>query len=153
VNSALSLQAFTPHRPTLGITEIAGDLGLTRSTTRRYVATLASLGYLQQDPATRKYRRGARVLDLGFAVLGSLELREIAAPHLRRLTDTTGHTSNLAMRDDIDRDPHRPGPRQAGPLPPPGVQPARRLPAACLLQRDRQGAAGVPAARRAGPAA
>ena len=29
-------------------------------------------------------------------------LREIAAPHLRRLTDTTGHTSNLAIRDDTD---------------------------------------------------
>jgi len=96
------LHTFTPHRPTLGITEIARDLGLTRSTTHRYVATLAGLGYLQQDPATRKYRLGARVLDLGFAVLGSLELREIAAPHLRRLTDTTGHTSNLAIRDDTD---------------------------------------------------
>jgi IclR family pca regulon transcriptional regulator len=96
------LHAFTPHRPTLGITEIARDLNLTRSTTHRYVATLAGLGYLQQDPATRKYRLGARVLDLGFAVLGSLELREIAAPHLRRLTDTTGHTSNLAIRDDTD---------------------------------------------------
>ncbi|HUN35523.1 MAG TPA: IclR family transcriptional regulator [Trebonia sp.] len=96
------LHAFTPHRPALGITEIARDLGLTRSTTHRYVATLAALGYLQQDPATRKYRLGPRVLDLGFAVLGSLELREIAAPHLRRLTDTTGHTSNLAIRDDTD---------------------------------------------------
>jgi IclR family transcriptional regulator, pca regulon regulatory protein len=35
-------------------------------------------------------------------VLGSLELREIAAPYLRRLTDATGHTSNLAIRDDTD---------------------------------------------------
>ena len=36
-------------------------------------------------------------------MLGSLELREIAAPHLRRLTDATGHTSNLAIRDDTDQ--------------------------------------------------
>jgi IclR family transcriptional regulator, pca regulon regulatory protein len=47
-------------------------------------------------------------------VLGSLELREIAEPHLRRLTDATGHTSNLAIRDDtdvilIDRVRGRPG--------------------------------------------
>jgi IclR family transcriptional regulator, pca regulon regulatory protein len=47
-------------------------------------------------------------------MLGSLELREVAAPHLRRLTDTTGHTSNLAIRDDtdvilIDRVRGRPG--------------------------------------------
>ena len=96
------LGAFTPDRPVLGISELARMFSLTRSTTHRYVATLATLGYLQQDEPTRKYRLGPRVLDLGFSVLGSLELREIAAPHLRRLTDITGHTSNLAIRDDTD---------------------------------------------------
>jgi IclR family transcriptional regulator, pca regulon regulatory protein len=108
------LSAFTPDRPALGISELARMLALTRSTTHRYVATLATLGYLSQDDPTRKYRLGPRVLDLGFSMLGSLELREIAAPHLRRLTDTTGHTSNLAIRDDtdvilIDRVRGRPG--------------------------------------------
>ncbi|MBV9384201.1 MAG: IclR family transcriptional regulator [Streptosporangiaceae bacterium] len=96
------LSAFTPDRPALGISELARQLALTRSTTHRYAATLARLGYLQQDDPTRKYRLGPRVLDLGFSMLGSLDLREIAAPHLRRLTDTTGHTSNLAIRDDTD---------------------------------------------------
>jgi IclR family transcriptional regulator, pca regulon regulatory protein len=108
------LCVFTPDRPALGISELARELALTRSTTHRYVATLASLGFLDQDASTRKYRLGPRVLDLGFSVLGSLELREIAAPYLRRLTDATGHTSNLAIRDDtdvilIDRVRGRPG--------------------------------------------
>jgi len=96
------LGTFTPDRPALGISELAQRLGLTRSTTHRYVATLARLGYLHQDEATRKYRLGIRVLDLGFTVLSSLELREIAAPHLQRLASITGHTSNLAIRDDTD---------------------------------------------------
>jgi IclR family transcriptional regulator, pca regulon regulatory protein len=96
------LCAFTPQRPTLGINELARELGLTRSTTHRYVSTLASLGFLEQDDGTRKYRLGPRVLDLGFSTLGSMDLREIAAPHLRRLTDATGYTSNLAIRDDTD---------------------------------------------------
>ena len=108
------LGSFTPDRPALGISELAQRLGLTRSTTHRYVATLARLGFLDQDELTRKYRLGIRVLDLGFTVLGSLELREIAAPHLQRLTAATGHTSNLAIRDDtdvilIDRIRGRPG--------------------------------------------
>ena len=96
------LSSFTAERPELGISDLARMLSLTRSTTHRYVATLAALGYLHQDDASRKYRLGPRVLDLGFAVLGSLELREIAAPHLRRLAETTGHTANLAIRDDTD---------------------------------------------------
>jgi len=108
------LAAFTPDRQALGISELAQRLNLTRSTTHRYVATLAKLGYLDQDEATRKYRLAIRVLDLGFSVLGALGLREIAAPHLQRLTATTGHTSNLAIRDDtdvilIDRVRGRPG--------------------------------------------
>jgi len=108
------LSAFTPDRPALGISELARRLSLTRSTTHRYVATLATLGYLQQDEPTRKYRLGSRVLDLGFSMLGSLDIREIAAPYLRRLTDATGHTSNLAIRDGtdvilIDRVRGRPG--------------------------------------------
>jgi IclR family pca regulon transcriptional regulator len=108
------LGAFTPDRPALGISELAQRLNLTRSTTHRYVATLAKLGYLDQDEGTRKYRLAIRVLDLGFSVLGALGLREIAAPHLQRLTAATGHTSNLAIRDDtdvilIDRVRGRPG--------------------------------------------
>ncbi|HEY1819526.1 MAG TPA: helix-turn-helix domain-containing protein [Trebonia sp.] len=138
---------FTPDRPALGISELAQRLGLTRSTTHRYVATLARLGYLSQDESTRKYRLGIRVLDLGFTVLGSLELREIAAPHLQRLT---GHTANLAIRDDtdvilIDRIRGRPGRYH-----PPRVHAARRLPDTVLLQRDGQGAARLPATARPG---
>jgi IclR family transcriptional regulator, pca regulon regulatory protein len=96
------LRAFTPDRPALGISELARELALTRSTTHRYVATLAALGFLEQDDSSRKYRLGPSVLDLGFSTLGSMELSEIAAPHLRRLTEATGHTSNLGIRDDTD---------------------------------------------------
>ncbi len=93
---------FTPDRPILGISEVARTLGLSDSTTHRYVATLTALGFLEQDTATRKYRLGLHVLDLGFSVLGSLDLRAIAAPYVRKLTDATGHTSNLAIRDGTD---------------------------------------------------
>jgi nicotinate dehydrogenase subunit A len=61
------LTAFTPDRPAFGISELASDLALTRSTTHRYVTTLAMLGFLEQDTGTRKYRLGLRVLDLGFS--------------------------------------------------------------------------------------
>src|SRR6201986_3456657 len=86
------LSSFTPERPELGISELARRLALTRSTTHRYVATLASLGYLHQDEDTRRYRLGPRVLDLGFAVFGSLELRAIGAPPLRGLPENTRPT-------------------------------------------------------------
>jgi IclR family transcriptional regulator, pca regulon regulatory protein len=96
------LSAFRSGQPVLGVSELGRDVGLSRSTTHRYVATLAALGYLQQDPATKKYRLGPRVLDLGFSALDSMELREIASPHLRELSDGTGFTVNMAILDDLD---------------------------------------------------
>jgi IclR family pca regulon transcriptional regulator len=96
------LSAFKSGRPLLGVSELGREIELTRSTTHRYVATLAKLGYLQQDPATKKYRLGPRVLDLGFSAIHSMELREFAAPHLRSLSDETGYTVNMAILDGTD---------------------------------------------------
>lgn len=96
------LSAFKPAQPLLGISDLARLLDLNRSTTHRYVATLATLDYLQQDGATRKYRLGPRVVDLGLSALNSMELRELSVPHLRKLSDETGHTVNMAIRDGAD---------------------------------------------------
>jgi IclR family pca regulon transcriptional regulator len=93
------LSAFQTGRSLLGVSELARELGLGRSTTHRYVATLARLGYLQQDEPTRRYRLGLRVLDLGFSALNSMELRDVAAQHLQELSDETGRTVNMAILD------------------------------------------------------
>src|SRR5579885_3058413 len=91
--------AIRSGRPLVGVSELAREVGLSRSTAHRYIATLAELGYLDQDAATRKYRLGPRVLDLGFSAINSMDLREVAAPHLQALSDETGHTVNMAVLD------------------------------------------------------
>jgi IclR family transcriptional regulator, pca regulon regulatory protein len=96
------LSAFRSGRPLLGVSELGREIGLGRSTAHRYVATLTRLGYLRQDAATRKYRLGPRVLDLGFSAIHSMELREISAPHLQQLSDDTGFTVNMAILDGTD---------------------------------------------------
>ena len=42
------------------------------------------------------------MLDLGFSAINSMELRQIAAPDLQDLSDTTGHTVNMAVLDGAD---------------------------------------------------
>jgi IclR family pca regulon transcriptional regulator len=96
------LSTFTSTRPLIGVSEIAREVGLSRSSAHRYIATLASLGYLEQDRPTRKYRLGPRVLDLGFSAINSMELRELALPYLQELSDATGHTVNMAVLDETD---------------------------------------------------
>ncbi len=96
------LASFTSSRPLAGTSELARRLGLSRSTTHRYLSTLQRLDYLHQDAETRKYRLGPRVLDLGFSAINSMDVRELSAPYLRQLCDDTGYTVNLAILDGAD---------------------------------------------------
>ncbi len=96
------LSAFGSDRSTIGVSELSRELGLSRSTTHRYIATLTALGYLQQDATTKRYRLGPRVLDLGFAAINSMDIREISVPHLQALSDSTGFTANMAILDGAD---------------------------------------------------
>jgi IclR family pca regulon transcriptional regulator len=95
------LGCFTPKRPVLGIADIADDLGMSRSTTHRYVITLMALGYLEQG-ASRKYRLGLRVTDLGMSALNSTGLREHAHPYLEELGQRTSYTTSLGVLDATD---------------------------------------------------
>jgi IclR family pca regulon transcriptional regulator len=95
------LGCFTPKRPSLGIVEIARELGLHPSTTHRYVSTLVALGYLEKD-ASRKYRLRLRVTDLGMSALNSTGLREHAHPYLEELRQRTSYTTDLGVLDGSD---------------------------------------------------
>src|SRR6201992_3849810 len=95
------LGCFTPSRPVLGIADIADELGMSRSTTHRYVITLVALGYLEQG-ASRKYRLGLRVTDLGMSALNSTGLREHARPYLEELRQRTTYTASLGVLDGAE---------------------------------------------------
>jgi IclR family pca regulon transcriptional regulator len=95
------LGCFSAARPVLGIADIADELGMSRSTTHRYVITLVALGYLEQE-ASRKYRLGLRVTDLGMAALNATGLREHAHPYLQELRQRTSYTASLAVLDGPD---------------------------------------------------
>ncbi|AHD01940.1 IclR family transcriptional regulator [Leisingera methylohalidivorans] len=93
------LQAFTPERPELSLSEIAGILGISRSAAFRPVYTLASLGFLLQDRNSQRYSLGPAVLRLGYGYLATRELVEIALPVLETLRDQSGWSAHLGVRD------------------------------------------------------
>lgn len=96
------LTEFAENGPVLGIAELSRAVELNRSTTHRYVATLTTLGFLQQDPDTRKYSLGPRVVDLGFAAISSMEITGVAAGYLQVLSDETGCAASMAVLDGAD---------------------------------------------------
>src|SRR5262245_1742416 len=86
----------------LGTNEIARRAGLNASTTSRLLATLAGGRLVEHVGASGGYRLGPRLLQLGNAVLGRLDLREAARPHLRALAEAIGETATLSAPGDPD---------------------------------------------------
>src|SRR5690606_4740884 len=74
------LQAFTPERSEMTLSEIGEALGMTRSAAFRSVYTLAQLGYLLHDQRAGRYALGPAVLRLGYGYLATRELIEVALP-------------------------------------------------------------------------
>jgi IclR family transcriptional regulator, pca regulon regulatory protein len=126
------LECFTPETPVLGIADIAGRLGMSRSTTHRYVTTLLALEYLRQG-AKRKYRLGLRVTDLGMAALNETSLREQAHADLTELAHRAGYATSIAVLegDEIVYVDRVQGFRRRQAVPGPDARPGARLPAYC----------------------
>ena len=96
------LEAFSRKSPSLSMTEIAEQAGLSKSTAFRVAHTLEDLGYLERDPESKRYRPGLKVLRLGFSALNSLEMGQVAQPYLKALSSQCGWTSNMTVRDEGD---------------------------------------------------
>ena len=66
----------------LKLTEISGYLGLHPSSVHHMVATLLPHDYITQDPDTKKYSLGFRLLEISRNILDNLDIRHIAQRHL-----------------------------------------------------------------------
>jgi IclR family pca regulon transcriptional regulator len=92
---------FRPEDPVQGIADIADGLGMSRSTTHRYVITLVALGFMKRA-GSRKYRLGLPATNLGMSALSSTGLRVHARPYLEELRQRTTFTTSIAVLDGTD---------------------------------------------------
>lgn len=87
-----------PHR--FGVTELTNGVGLTKNHTFRILQTLMLSGFVVQDPATKSYRLGPRLVDLASVAVHGSNLVPTAAPVLDALAHQTKETVNLITRLD-----------------------------------------------------
>lgn len=92
--------AFDREHPELTLSEVAATTGVTRATARRFLLTLARLGYVRSDG--RLFSLTPRVLELGYAYLSSLSLPEVAEPHLEALVAEVNESSSVSVLDGSD---------------------------------------------------
>lgn len=87
----------------LGVTEIANELQLSKAVVHRVLTTLVAKGFVETDEASRRYRLGPMALALGTAYLEHLDVRALALPHLRHLSSRTGETATVSLRYGWER--------------------------------------------------
>ena len=80
----------------LSLSELGTRSGLPMPTIHRLMRSLVSQGYVRQEPS-RRYAIGPRMIRLGESA--SRMLGSWATPHLARLVDQFGETTNMAMLD------------------------------------------------------
>lgn len=81
--------------------EIAKTTGLAPSTVSRLTHTLTMLGYTRQSEGIRAYELTPKNLSLGYPILANMTLIDRARPHLKQLSETTGESATLAIRDGL----------------------------------------------------
>ncbi|MFC4001368.1 IclR family transcriptional regulator C-terminal domain-containing protein [Prauserella oleivorans] len=94
------IKAFDAGAPRLTLSEVAKITGLTRAAARRFLLTLADLGYVRTDG--KYFSLTAKVLELGYAFLSGLSLPEVAQPHLERLSAEVHESSSVSVLEGTD---------------------------------------------------
>jgi IclR family pca regulon transcriptional regulator len=92
------LQAFSPERPALKLTELARITGLNATAVQRFTDTLLQLGFLHRS-RQREFMLGPKVLKLSLAFLNGSQLKKLAEIHIAEFCETHRYTANLAVLD------------------------------------------------------
>ena len=100
VDRALSILEVLARLGEAGITEVALELGVHKSTAFRLVATLEAHRLVEQAGERGRYRLGVGVLRLAGATTARLDLVQEARPICKQLAAGTGETVNIAVLAD-----------------------------------------------------
>jgi IclR family acetate operon transcriptional repressor len=98
VTKAFGMVEILAGSPDGGATlaDLSTQLGMPKSTTHRYLATLVSLGLAERDGADH-FRLGTRIIELAGSYLAKSDLRSESRAFLDDLASGTGETVHLAV--------------------------------------------------------
>ncbi|MER6630522.1 IclR family transcriptional regulator [Streptomyces sp. NPDC000987] len=102
VGAALDVLECFALEEELGVSDVARRLGVAKSTAHRLLSALCARGLTEKDPATRQYRLGMHLVELGQIAHSRLELRKAAFPMLEELREVSGCTVHLSIPDGVD---------------------------------------------------
>jgi len=118
-SSILDILGQSPNG--ISIRELSSKIKLPKGTIHRLLSSLSYFGYVRQDPKTRNYLLGFKLVELGNLLLNQLDLRKEAEPFLKDLAERTKETVHMVLLDrnevvyidKVETDQHTSGLRMA----------------------------------------
>jgi len=96
------LEAFDDGWQAMGLSDLTRVTGLPLATVQRLTHTLATIGYLEKDGDSRRYRLTPRALGLTYRFLRSTPLYDAAIPIVVAFRDEWQETVNVSLLDGPD---------------------------------------------------
>ena len=96
------LDCFASALRPLGNGDVAAATGIPKASVARLIGTLQTLGHLRPAAERERYELAPGVMRLAEAFLAGLDLRAVVRPHLQALSEATGCSAFLGVRDGAE---------------------------------------------------
>ena len=93
------LNKLSEYPDGIQITRLSEQIGLTKGTLHRLLATLSNMNYVTKDEETDKYKLGLQVLFLSRNLLNNTDVVTVSKPFLEKLSQEVNETVHLCTED------------------------------------------------------
>ncbi|MEU0209557.1 IclR family transcriptional regulator [Streptomyces canus] len=97
VDRAVSVLEILAQRGEAGVSEVAAEIDVHKSTAFRLLGALEARGLVEQTAERGKYRLGFGIVRLAGAVTGRFDITQQGRPVCERLSEEIGETVNIAV--------------------------------------------------------
>ncbi|MFD9729284.1 IclR family transcriptional regulator [Streptomyces sp. NPDC059072] len=97
VDRAISVLEILAKRGEAGVSEVAAEIDVHKSTAFRLLGALETRGLVEQSGERGKYRLGFGIVRLAGAVTGRIDITQQGRPVCERLAEEIGETVNIAV--------------------------------------------------------
>lgn len=97
------LQLIAVTGQPMGLTEIAAEVEMDKTTASRMLNSLLARDFVVRDPRSKEYRVGPGFLGAASAVVSRAEIIRTIQPFMEKLSRETGELVNLIVRTNMER--------------------------------------------------
>ncbi len=97
--AAQILEVLSRFSQGLSLGDLSEKVNLSKGTVHRLLSSLSYLDFIRQDPLSKQYLLGFKLVELGNSLLNQIDFRIEARPFLVELAESSGETVHMVILD------------------------------------------------------